>query len=69
MFIEDRLGQMQDRLKVVNYQEEGQRIVELCEDWWELLRQETILFEVYVSLVIVLNTFRKSSRTKPLRKP
>lgn len=47
---------MQDRLKVVNYQEEGHRIVELCEDWWELLRQETILFEVYVSLVIVLDT-------------
>lgn len=22
-------------------------IIELCEDWWEALRQETVLFDVY----------------------
>lgn len=26
----------------------GTAIIELCEDWWEILRQETVLFEVYV---------------------
>lgn len=37
---------MQLLLKASNFIEESARIVELCEDWWELLRQENLLWDV-----------------------
>jgi len=43
---------MHDKLKSPNYMEEGARVVELCEDWWEILRLESLLFEVYVNTMI-----------------
>lgn len=49
LFIEDRIYLMSESLK--RDMGEGTKIVELCEDWWELLRQEQLLFEVYVSFV------------------
>ena len=49
LFVEDRISLMHDKLKSPGFAEEGGRIVELCEDWWEILRQEPSLFEVYVS--------------------
>ncbi|CDW88680.1 UNKNOWN [Stylonychia lemnae] len=49
LFIEDRIFLMNEKLKSANYLEESQKIIELCEDWWELLRQESSLFEIYVN--------------------
>ena len=48
-------------------------IIELCEDWWEILRQETVLFEVYVRLIAILTIllqkiFKDDSTSKNLRK-
>jgi len=38
LFIEDRIFLMYEKLKSQNYLDESQKIIELCEDWWELLR-------------------------------
>jgi len=38
LFIEDRIHLMYEKLKSPNYIEESQKVIELCEDWWELLR-------------------------------
>jgi hypothetical protein len=50
---------MHEKLKSLNFVDEGSRIVELCEDWWELLRQEASLFEVYVSCYYSSKTCQK----------
>lgn len=61
LFIEDRIYQMNEKLRLINFIEEGQKLVELCEDWWELLRQDATLFEVYVRQSS-LTSNRKSSK-------
>ena len=57
LYVEDRLSSINDLLKailpssasVIENQNTSMGIIELCEDWWEILRQETVLFDVYVS--------------------
>eukprot|EP00347_Sterkiella_histriomuscorum_P008362 403345391 len=61
LFIEDRLHLVYERLRSNNYLEETFKIIELCEDWWELLRQEASLFEVY-------KIFKDEQTQKNLRK-
>jgi hypothetical protein len=55
--VEDRLSSINDLLKAIlpgaaasgiENQNTSMAIIELCEDWWEILRQETVLFDVYV---------------------
>ena len=43
LFIEDRVFHMNERLKQSNFLEETQKVIELCEDWWELSQEETML--------------------------
>ena len=38
LFIEDRIYAMLDKLKKSNHNDEQGTIIELCEDWWEMLR-------------------------------
>lgn len=52
LFIEDRLTGISEILKKQGYSELGHQVIEYCEDWWELLRQETVLFDVYVNKLI-----------------
>ncbi|TNV84989.1 hypothetical protein FGO68_gene2181 [Halteria grandinella] len=54
LYIEDRLSTMCELLKVIQApsanptsQQACTSIIELCEDWWEALRSETVLFDVY----------------------
>jgi len=61
LLVEDRISLMHDKLKSPNYMEEGARVVELCEDWWEILRLESLLFEVY-------KIFKDEATQKSLRK-
>lgn len=59
---------MNEKLRMFNYLDETGRIIELCEDWWELLRQDSTLFEVYVSSFFSLPFDRKSLRMIKHRK-
>jgi hypothetical protein len=55
LFIEDRLYCIYDKIK------EESSVVEMCEDWWEVARNEIILFEIY-------KIFKEDNLKKALRK-
>lgn len=51
LFLEEKVSQMNEKIKKNNCDEETTSIIELCEDWWEMLRQEQVLFDVYVTII------------------
>ena len=67
LYVEDRLSSINDLLKailpssasVIENQNTSMGIIELCEDWWEILRQETVLFDVYVSQSFLIELLQK----------
>ena len=44
LFLEDRLQALAHL-----HTKEPSATIEACEDWWDVVRQDTALFEVYVS--------------------
>ncbi len=40
LFLEDRIWLISEKIK------NSHSVLDLCEDWWELLRHESVLFEV-----------------------
>ena len=59
---------MHDMLKKSNYMEYSGSIIELCEDWWEMLRQETVLFDVYVRFPLPFNYYIENLQRRPYKK-
>ena len=49
LLVEDKLCKISDMLKKNSHIKEQSTIINLCEDWWEMLRQEQVLYEVHVS--------------------
>ena len=48
LFIEEKLSMISEKLKKVKHEAESSAIIELCEDWWEMVRHEQVLFDVFV---------------------
>jgi hypothetical protein len=49
LMIENLLERMHTRLRVPLPNDEKPLIIEHCESWWDILRQDSKIFEVYVS--------------------
>ncbi len=46
---------------MIDHLKNGQSTLELCEDWWEQARKDTVLFEIH-------RIFKDESIKKPIRK-
>lgn len=38
LFLEEKVSSLSEKLKKANHSEEQGAIIEICEDWWEMLR-------------------------------